>query len=58
MNHEIEPHEAEPPDPCINERHRLTVLHGLYLEAGLPLDVAIRSAVADYELFEEEAACA
>ena len=59
MNIEIEaPEEAEALDLRSNERHRLTVLHGLYLEAGLPLDLAIRSAIADYELFEEEKACA
>ena len=58
MNHEIEAPEAEASDLPSDERHRLTALHGLYLEAGLPLDLAIRSAIADCELFEEEKACA
>ena len=58
MNNEIEAPEAETLDLRSNERHRLTVLHGIYLEAGLPLDLAIRSAIADYGLFEGEKACA
>lgn len=32
-----------------SERHIITTLSGIYLEAGLPLEAAIRSAMADYE---------
>jgi hypothetical protein len=39
-------------------RHALTLLSSIYLEAGLPLERAIRSAIADYELFAEELLCA
>jgi hypothetical protein len=41
-----------------SHHHGLTALTSIYLEAGLPLDLAIQSAVADYELFEEELLCA
>ena len=36
----------------------LTLLSEIYLEAGLPLEFAVRSAIADYQLFEEEILCA
>jgi len=58
MHHETETSEPEPPAPAEREtpahsRHGLTLLSGIYLEAGLPLDLAIRSAAADCALFEE-----
>ena len=36
----------------------LTLLSEIYLEAGLPLEFAVRSAIADYQLFEDEIVCA
>ena len=30
-------------------RHIVTLLSGIYLEVGLPLEAAVRSAIADYE---------
>ena len=58
MNHELETLEPEPPATAAREtpahsRHGLTLLSGIYLEAGLPLDLAIRSAAADCALFDE-----
>lgn len=36
------------------ERHPVIVLSGIYLDAGLPLEAAVRSALADYECYDEE----
>lgn len=36
----------------------LTLLSEIYLEAGLPLEFAVRSAIADCQLFENEIVCA
>lgn len=58
MHHEIETLEDESAEPNANTRHGLTLLSNIYLEAGLPLDLAVQSAAADYALFEEEALCA
>jgi len=49
--------ELEPP-PARSERHVIALLTGIYLEAGLPLELAVKSAIADYELFQEEMVCA
>ncbi|MES2572334.1 MAG: hypothetical protein V4710_20050 [Verrucomicrobiota bacterium] len=51
MNYERKFHEAAPADACkpANERHLVTILSSIYLEAGLPLEAAVRSALADYE---------
>jgi hypothetical protein len=57
MHHEIEALECEAAELDANPRHALTLLSNIYLEAGLPLDLAIQSAAADYALFEEEALC-
>lgn len=56
MHHENETLELEAPDHHANSRHGLTLLSSIYLEAGLPLDLAVLSAAADYALFEEEEA--
>ena len=41
------------------ERHPITILSGIYLEAGLPLEAAAQAAIADYEsIFDEAALCA
>jgi hypothetical protein len=45
-------------DPEPNERPAVTILSGIYLEAGLPLEFAVRSAIADYDLFTEPELCA
>ena len=37
------------------ERHPVTLLSRIYLEAGLPLEAAAQAAIADYESFFEEA---
>jgi hypothetical protein len=58
MHHEPETPETETPDLHANPRRGLTLLSSIYLEAGLPLDLAIQSAAADYALFEEELFCA
>ena len=58
MHHEIETPEREAPDLHANQRHGITLLIGIYLEAGLPLDLAVQSAAADHALFEEELVCA
>jgi hypothetical protein len=57
MHHEIETLEYETAESDATSRHGLTLLSNIYLEAGLPLDLAIQSAVADCALFEEEALC-
>ncbi len=58
MSHEIETLEDETAELHAHSRHGLTLLSNIYLEAGLPLDFAARSAAADCELFEEEILCA
>ena len=58
MHHETETLENEAPDHHANSRHGITLLSNLYLNAGLPLDLAIEAAAADYALFEEELLCA
>ncbi len=54
MHYEIETLEYEAPPPVAPLRHGLTLLTHIYLEAGLPLDLALQSAAADCALFEEE----
>jgi hypothetical protein len=54
MHHEIETPDRESPDPPADARRGITLLSSVYLEAGLPLDLAVQSAIADYALFEEE----
>ena len=46
----IEYEETAPdlPAPAF-ERHLVSVLSGIYLNAGLPLEFAVRAALADYE---------
>ncbi len=58
MHHETETLEPDAPDHPANSRHGLTALSHIYLEAGLPLDLAIQSAAADIALFGEELLCA
>ncbi len=42
-----------------NKSHPVTILSGIYLDAGLPLEAAAQAAIADYEsLFEETSLCA
>ena len=41
------------------DRHPVTILSGIYLDAGLPLEAAAQAAIADYEsLFDEMTLCA
>jgi hypothetical protein len=58
MHHEIETLELETHDLHASHHHGLTALSSIYLEAGLPLDLAVEAAAADYALFEEELLCA
>ena len=44
-------------DPEPDERRAVTILSGIYLDAGLPLEFAVRSAIADYDLFTEPELC-
>ena len=42
-----------------DERHPITILSAIYLDAGLPLEAAAQAAIADYEsLFDAAALCA
>lgn len=42
-----------------NKPHPVTILSGIYLDAGLPLEAAAQAAIADYEsLFDEMTLCA
>jgi hypothetical protein len=34
--------------------HLVTILSGIYLRAGLPLEAAVRSAIADYRCIFDE----
>lgn len=56
MNHDAKSEVALDPEP--DETHLVTILSGIYLEAGLPLEFAVRSAIADYDLFAEPELCA
>jgi hypothetical protein len=58
MNHETETLEPEISDPHADARRGMTLLSSIYLEAGLPLELAIEAAAADCDLFEEELLCA
>ena len=58
MHLAIETPETETLNLPAPSRHGLTLLSHIYLEAGLPLDLAIQSAAADCALFEEELLCA
>jgi hypothetical protein len=58
MHHELETLELETHDLHASHHHGLTALSSIYLEAGLPLDLAVEAAAADYALFEEELLCA
>jgi hypothetical protein len=49
--------EIETP-PVRSERHVIALLTGIYLEVGLPLELAVKSAIADYDLFQEDMVCA
>ena len=47
------------PNADFEDRHPVTILSGIYLDAGLPLEAAAQAAIADYEsLFDETALCA
>lgn len=47
------------PRPDANKLHPVTLLSGIYLDAGLPLEAAAQAAIADYEnLFDEASLCA
>jgi len=39
-------------------RRDLATLSDIYLKAGVPLELAVRSAIADFQLFESELLCA
>lgn len=56
MNENTKPDVALDPEP--DERRAITILSGIYLDAGLPLEFAVRSAIADYDLFTEPELCA
>ncbi len=56
MNNNGNPNDE--PDSFPESRDLVTLLSDIYLEAGLPLDFAVRSAIADYELFDSEIVCA
>ena len=56
MNADAKPEGA--PDSKPDERRVVTILSGIYLEAGLPLEFAVRSAIADYDLFTQPELCA
>ena len=56
MNEDAKPKLA--PDSEPDERRVVTILSGIYLEAGLPLEFAVRSAIADYDLFATPELCA
>jgi hypothetical protein len=58
MHCEVETPESEAADLPANHRRRLNLLSRIYLEAGLPLELAVQSAVADSALFEEDLPCA
>jgi hypothetical protein len=58
MHNEIESPVEEMTSLHDDDLHRITLLTGLYLTAGLPLDLAAQSAAADYSMFEEAALCA
>ena len=58
MHLELETPETETADLPAHSRHGLTLLSNIYLEAGLPLDLAIQAAAADCALFEKELLCA
>ena len=46
------------PDLPLPERHIVSVLSGIYLDAGLPLYAAVQAAIADYECsFAEPSLC-
>jgi hypothetical protein len=55
MHNNDDPHESEGRP---NDRHLVTLLSSIYLEAGLPLELAVRAAFADFELFDNEILCA
>ena len=47
------------PSADFKERHPVSILSGIYLEAGLPLEAAAQAAIADYEsLFDDATLCA
>jgi hypothetical protein len=58
MHYEIEEPQLDAPDDEANPKHGITLLTGIYLEAGLPLYLAVQSAVADCEMFDEALLCA
>ena len=56
MKENTKPDVALDPEP--DDRRAVTILSGIYLEAGLPLESAVLSAIADYDLFAETELCA
>ena len=56
QHHPNQPHQwdlrSEP-----DRRHHVSLLSGVYLDAGLPLHLAVLAAIADYEMFEDELLC-
>ncbi len=58
MHNENETPQTGEPELAENQRHSLALLSNIYLQAGLPLDLAVQSALADCTLFEEELLCA
>ena len=51
MNQNAIEYEEAPPDLPVSafEQHVVSALSGIYLNAGLPLEFAVRAALADYE---------
>ena len=57
MNYRENPKKTGRP-AATEQTDRVAVLSDIYLNAGLPLEFAVRSAIADYQLFEQEILCA
>ena len=53
MNYDGNTHETERPSRR-TDLYSVAMLTTIYLEVGLPLDQAVKSAIADYRLFERE----
>ena len=55
----MKPNDNDEPPEEYDERNPIAILSSIYLEAGLPLEAAAKSAIADYEsIFDEPALCA
>jgi len=54
MNIEVKAPETETWVLRTIEPHPVSALSGIYLDCGLPLDLAAKNVIADCRLFEEE----